>query len=63
MLNRYALVWNDLLTVANVCDWDGNLETWHPEPSMFTVQLPDDSLVGIGDVYDPQTGEFTRPDR
>jgi hypothetical protein len=29
---------------------------------MFTVQLDADSPVGIGDIYDPQTGEFVRPD-
>lgn len=62
MLHRHALIYKATNIVANVCDWDGNLETWHPQDDMFTVQLPDDSPVGIGDQYDPQSGEFVRPD-
>jgi hypothetical protein len=62
MLNRYALILIDTNIVVNVCDWDGDLETWHPPADMFTVMLPADSPVGIGDMYDPQTGEFVRPD-
>ena len=58
-VNRYALIAEH--AVVNVILWDGNEATWHPEPGITVLALPDESPVGPGDLYDPDTGEFTRP--
>lgn len=54
MIQRYALVNTDLI-VVNVCLWDGNLETWQPEPGIDAFPISDDAAGGTNDRWDPDT--------
>jgi hypothetical protein len=61
-LKRWALIDEQSNIVTNVVDWDGLLETWRPPAGIVPVEVPADSWYGVGDLYSPTTGEFTRPD-
>lgn len=61
-LKRWALINDTTNIVVNVCDWDGNPETWQAPAGIITVEIPQDSWVGIDDLYNPADGTFTRPD-
>lgn len=61
-VGRWAMIDETSCIVQNVSLWDGNPETWQPEPGILMIAISDDSPVGINDIYDVATGTFTRPE-
>lgn len=56
-MNRHAIVNKDN-KVVNVVIWDG--KPWLPPADHMVVHCPD-GRCDIGDIYDPQTNSFKKP--
>jgi hypothetical protein len=54
---RYAVIYQEDMYVKNVIIWDGSSQ-WIPPSGHFIIQT---SIGDIGDLYDSQSGEFTKP--
>lgn len=57
MISQYAHIDEITNIVVNVSLWDG-ITTWSPPEGIIVVQS---DTAGIDDIYDPETGTFTRP--
>ena len=57
MISQYAHIDQITNIVVNVSLWDG-ITTWSPPEGVIVVQS---DTAGIDDIYDPETGTFTRP--
>ena len=55
---RHAVIDQSTLVVKNVIKWDGETK-WSPPAGCFTVQA---DRVDIGDVYDPSSKKFYKPE-
>lgn len=53
---RYAIIIQATGVVHNVCEWDGNLSTWRPDPGTIAIQT-DEAARGM--IY--KNGVFSRP--
>jgi len=56
---NWALVSTETNKVANIIVWDGVSE-WIAPNDMLVINV-DNQFVGIGFIYDPQTGTFSEP--
>ncbi|MDR8102437.1 hypothetical protein KPB04_11935 [Burkholderia cenocepacia] len=56
-MSNYAVVEDG--TVVNVVVWDGDETIWQPPTGCEAVEIPDGSIVAIGDEY--ADGEFSAP--
>jgi hypothetical protein len=55
---RFAIVDAKTNEVTNCVVWNG--DRWMSIPGTWVVQT---DLVNIGDIYDPKTNTFTRPEQ
>lgn len=57
-MKRYPII--DVATniVINVSQWDG-VTPWSPGEGFIAIQS---DVAEIGDIYNPETGEFTKPE-
>lgn len=53
---RYAVISSATDIVDNIVEWDGNLQTWSPDPGFYTVETDD---ARRGDHY--VDGVFVHP--
>ena len=57
-MKRYAIVDTSTNICVNVSQWDGETP-WSPGEGFIAVQS---DVAEIGDIYNPETGEFTKPE-
>ncbi len=53
---RFAIIDSITLKVVNTCEWEG--AEWLPPVGTYIVQS---NTAGIGDIYSPPLGTFSRP--
>ena len=60
-MSRWCIVNPDTKEVINICEWDGNTDTWSPPKDVLMIPAPDDT--NAGDILeDEKNGTFTRPE-
>lgn len=57
-MKRYPIINTETNIVVNVSQWDG-ISLWEPGEGLIAIQS---DVAEIGDIYNPETGEFTKPE-
>lgn len=46
--------------VINRVWWDADADQWSPPEGTYVIKVDDPAEGGVGDTYNPLTGEFTK---